>query len=109
MKSIPSPRLFAVALLLLGALIPAHAAKWTEGMKEGAPGLKSIGPLAFGPDGILFVADTAGAAIVAIDTGDTTAAKGPTKPLKVEGINQKIAALLGTSADQILINDLAVN
>jgi hypothetical protein len=109
MKPIASPRLFAVALLCLGALMPAHAAKWTEGMKEGAPGLKSIGPLAFGPDGILFAADTAGAAIVAIDTGDTTAAKGPAKALKVEGINQKIAALLGTSADQILINDLAVN
>ncbi len=29
--------------------------------------------------------------------------------LKVEGINQKIAALLGASADQILIEDLAVN
>ncbi len=77
-------------------------------MKEGAPALKSIGPLAFGPDGILFVADTKGAAIVAIDTGDTTPAA-DAKPLNVEGINQKIAGLVGASADQILINDLAVN
>src|SRR4030095_10662797 len=81
---------------------------WTQGMTEGAPKLKSIGPIAFGPDGILFIADTAGAAIVAIDTGDTTPAAG-TKPLKVEGINQKIAALLGASSDQVLLNDLAVN
>jgi hypothetical protein len=76
-------------------------------MKEGKPEFKSMGPLAFGPDGILFVADTRSAAITAIATGDTKAANA--KPLKVEAINQKIAALLGTAADQILINDLAIN
>jgi hypothetical protein len=77
-------------------------------MKEGNPALKSMGPLAFGPEGILLVADTKGAAIVAIATGDTKLAEGA-KLLKVEGINTKIAGLLGTSADQILIDDLAVN
>lgn len=86
----------------------ADAAKWTSGMKEGNPELKSMGPLAFGPDGVLFVADTKAAAIAAIATGDTKAAAN-SKPLKVEAINQKIAALLGASADQILINDLAIN
>src|SRR6185369_465745 len=95
-----------LSLLVAGAT--ARAADWTAGMKEGKPTLKSMGPLAFGPDGILFVADTKGAAVVAIATGDTTPAAGD-KPFKVEGINQKIAGLLGTSADQILINDLAVN
>ncbi len=86
----------------------AFAAATSADMKEGKLTFKSMGPLAFGPDGILFVADTKGAAVVAIDTGDTKAA-GSAQPLKVEGINQKIAALLGTAADQILINDLAVN
>ena len=50
----------------------------------------------------------AAAAVVAIATGDTTPAK-EAKPLKVEGINQKIAGLLGTSADQVLISDMIVN
>lgn len=86
----------------------AAAAKWTLGMKEGNPELKSMGPLAFGPDGVLFVADTKAAAIAAIATGDTRPAAN-SKPLKVEAINQKIAALLGSSADQILINDLVIN
>ena len=85
-----------------------QAANWTAGMKEGKPEFKSMGPLAFGPEGILIVADTKSAAVVAIATGDTTPAR-DTKPLKVEGINQKIAGLLGTSADQILISDMAVN
>jgi hypothetical protein len=84
------------------------AARWTADMKDGKPEFKSMGALTFGPDGVLFVADAQAAAIVAIATGDIKAA-GSAKPLKVEGINQKIAALLGTSADQILIEDLAVN
>ena len=77
-------------------------------MKEGKPEFKSISQLAFGPEGILFVADTKAAAIVALATGDTKPGAGTTT-LKVEGVNQKIAALLGTAADQILINDLVVN
>lgn len=80
----------------------------TTGMKEGNPALKSISQLAFGPEGVLFIADTKAAAIVAVATGDTTPAA-DTAMLKAEAINQKIAALLGTVADQIVIEDLAVN
>jgi hypothetical protein len=77
-------------------------------MKEGKLELKSAGPIAFGPEGILFIADTKAAAIAALATGDTKAAATSTLT-KIEGINQKIAGLLGASADQILINDLSVN
>jgi len=95
-----------IAMALLS--IQTNAANWTAGMKEGKVVLKSVGPLAFGPDGIFFVSDTKAAAILAIDTGDTKA-PASSGPLQVKGINQKIAALLGTAADQLLINDLAVN
>jgi hypothetical protein len=103
----PMLRSLTFAAALSFAAAPAFAINWTANFKEGAPNLKSIGQLAFGPDGILFAADSKSAAIVAIDTGDNKAASG--RPMKVEGINQKIAALLGTTADDILINDLAVN
>src|SRR5688500_5475556 len=97
------------ALLLAGVLLPgSQAVPSADGMKEGALTLKSAGPITFGPDGILFVADSKSAAIVALDTGDTKAA-GKSKALKVQGINEKLAALLGTSADQIQITDMAVN
>ena len=43
---------------------PAPAVEMTSGKVQ----LQSAGPLAFGPDGVLFVGDTVGAAIVAIDT-----------------------------------------
>jgi hypothetical protein len=82
------------------------------GLKEGSPDLKSAGPLAFGPPGILFVADPLGAAIFAVDTGDVTKGEksaSAVKELKVEAIDEKVAALLGTSPREIAINDLAVN
>src|SRR4051812_6596604 len=101
-------RSFALALAALGLIAAqSHAINWTEGFKKGTPEIKSITQLAFGPEGILFAADSKAAAIVAIDTMDTNA--GNSTPIKIEGINQKLAALLGTSADQIQINDLAVN
>src|SRR5689334_4127700 len=75
-------------------------------MTMGKAQLKSAGQLAFGPDGILFVGDSVGAAIVAIDTGDTKPASGK---IEISGINQKIAAMLGSAPDQILVNDVVVN
>jgi hypothetical protein len=96
------------SLLLSSAMPGLCASHWTAGMKEGKPAFASMGPLSFGPDGILFAADTKGAVIYAIATGDTTPGHDG-GALKVDGINQKIAALLGTAADQILIEDMAVN
>src|ERR1051325_7689775 len=112
MKRIANYRLLTL-VVALGVLLPGAGASnsnWTDGMKEGKPAFKSMGPLAFGPEGILFVADTKAAAITAIVTGYKRDAVALVYPvIKVEGINQKIAGLLGTTADQILIDDLAVN
>jgi len=88
--------------------LKAEKTEWFNGMKEGKLELKSMSQLAFGPEGILFIADTKAAAVVAVATGDTKPVS-ETKPMKVERINQKVAGLLGTSADGILINDLVVN
>ncbi len=98
---------FVVALGAASGLWAASA-DLTAGMKEGAPDLKSVGPIEFGPSGILFVSDPAAASLFAIATGDTTpVANAPM--IKADGINQTIAALLGTTADQIQIRDVAVN
>jgi hypothetical protein len=85
----------------------AVAAPATTGMTMGKADVKSAGPLAFGPDGILFVGDSLGAQIVAIDTGDTKA--GASAAINVQGIDGKIAAALGTTADQISIRDIVTN
>ena len=100
---------FGLTSMLLGALaLAAPAADYTAGMKSGAPDLKMAGPITFGPDGILFIGDPVSAAVFAIDTGDRKAGGSPAK-VEVEAVNEKIASLLGTAPDEIMINDLAVN
>jgi hypothetical protein len=75
-------------------------------LAAGNSGLKSAGALAFGPDGVLFVGDSAGGAIAAIDTADRTPGSGK---VDVQGIDEKVAAMVGVNAGDILINDVAVN
>lgn len=95
------------AVLISLAASATPAAEKAEGLTRGTPELKSAGALAFGPPGVLFVGDHQGAAIFAIDTGDKTVS-GEGRP-KVEGIDDKIASLLGIDTKQLLFNDMAVN
>ena len=85
----------------------AFSATLSSSLKTGKADLKSAGPIAFGPEGILFVGDPMGAQVFAIATGDTKTAAGG--DMTFAALNEKIAAMLGTTSDQILINDLAVN
>jgi hypothetical protein len=91
---------------LSGTAILALCASST--LQPGKADLKSAGALAFGPDNILFVGDTPGAAIWALDVQDRPSSK-PAASIEIKGVNEKIAALLGTAPDQILINDTAVS
>jgi hypothetical protein len=107
-------RLLKVALLVVaGALLyvvvpifrpsPARAA---TGSGTG-PDLQSIGPISFGADGTLFVADNRAAAIFALDA---VALRGNAEPgtAAVDSVDQELAAMLGTDAASIAISDLAV-
>jgi hypothetical protein len=95
--------------LLVAALVLASAAtgRADDGLTKGTPELKSATALAFGPKGLLFVGDAAGATIFAIDTGDTKPAGD--KPLNVEKFGSKIAAALGVTDKDVKINDVKVN
>jgi hypothetical protein len=90
-------------LLVAGSLSAAD-----YGLKKGNPGLKSAGPLAFGPDAILFVGDPKGAAIVALDTADKPASPAA-GPIKVAKVDTQVASLIGATPKDILINSIAVN
>ena len=70
--------------------------------------LESVGPITFGPDNILFVADNQAAKIYALDV--ETLVSNTTLGLKnIMGIDQQIAALLGTDVREIAITDLAIS
>lgn len=83
------------------------AGPYLADVQTGNPGLKSVGSINFGPQGILVVADPQSAAIVAIETGDT----GPFAKLKnkVDDVYPLVAGVLGAPADGVQIVDMAVN
>ncbi|MEO8259152.1 MAG: hypothetical protein ABI868_17535 [Acidobacteriota bacterium] len=94
-----------IALVAVSAYGPATA---RLDAVETSPSLSSIGPLTFSPDGTLYAADPQAATIFALDLG-TAASGGAPGTASVAGIDQKIAAMLGTDAKEIAITDLAVH
>lgn len=96
------------AVIVIGLFATmSFSAALTESLKPGKAEPKSTGAMAFGPEGILFVGDSIGAAVYALDTQDRTASAAA--PIDIKGMNEKISAMLGTTRDEILINDLTVN
>jgi len=94
----------------LGLVIMAGArpeASMTSTLTLVSPELSSIGAMAFGPENILFVGDSEGAGVYALDVADDGHGSGDA--VSMLGVDRKIAALLGTTADEIVINDLAVH
>jgi hypothetical protein len=94
-----------LALVLAGATVPAAERLVPPAL---APAFSSIGPLSFTPTGVLFAADRQAATIFALTLG-AQASSGTPGTASVPQLDQKIAALLGTGADQITITDLAVH
>jgi hypothetical protein len=94
----------AVAFTVTAVRTPASP---VPEMPSGKVQLMSAGALAFGPDGVLFVGDSVGGSIIAIDTQDRKPVS--SAKINVEGVDAKIAALVGVTPDQIMINDVKVN
>jgi hypothetical protein len=79
-----------------------------EGFVDGALELKSAGALTFGADGILFVGDSRGGAVYGVAVDDRTPDP-HTGNVEIKSIDKRLATLLGTTADQVVIRDMAVN
>lgn len=94
----------AVALFMSSECDAAEA--W--GLQRGSVELKSAGPLAFGPDGILFVGDPTAAEIVAIATEDSSGDSAGTN-LQIADFQQTLANALNAPVDQVRVVDMAVN
>ena len=80
----------------------------TEDFIVGNPEIKSVNALTFGPEGILFIGDSRQAAIIAVDTKDSKSMAAP-ESVDLKNIDELIAAMVGTTADDIVIQDMAVN
>jgi hypothetical protein len=97
----------AAAVVALAALAAGRTGV-TAAVADEGPVLQSVGPLTFGPDGLLFAADTTAATIYALDLG-AQATGGKAGAADVDGIDQKIAAMLGSDATAIRVTDLAIH
>jgi hypothetical protein len=86
----------------------AVASTATYGMRVAPIQLQSAGVMHFAPDGILFLADSRAGAVYAIDVGeqhrDTSASL-----VRIDDVDQKIAAALGTTRDQIRVHDMVAH
>src|SRR5688572_11842656 len=96
----------AIALVVVTSGAPAAAPPAAD--TPAAPAFQSIGPLTFGPDGVLFAADTQAAAIYAVDLA-AVARGGAAGTKPIPAVDRQIAALLGTDVREISVTDLAVH
>jgi hypothetical protein len=80
----------------------------TEGMKSKTLLFKSISALEFSPEGVLFIGDSIQGKVFAINLKDTTASQ-IVEPPEILNLENKIAALVGAKASDILIHDMAVH
>jgi hypothetical protein len=113
-------------LLRIGTLSAAlvsgfgvSTAQAANGTRVGSGPLRSAGVLAFGPDNVLFVGDIASAAVHAFALRETDLAPQHGVELGnfqnfegrdlVRGLDQKLAALFGTTYDKIVVNDMVVH
>src|SRR4030095_2769596 len=95
--------MLSVFVVLALVATTAAAQDITGSLTAGKADLQSAGVMTFGANGVLYVADSLGAMIYAIDTQDRTPSTA--ESMNVTGLRDKIAGLLGTTPDQVLVND----
>ncbi len=98
--------LLPLALLAGLALFAASPMAYFD--KQGDPEIQSLGNLAFGPEGVLFAADSQSATIFALNIEDRYQDEGEER-FSVNNIDEIIAAKLGTTAGKVRIHDMAVH
>ena len=95
-----------IVCILAFACLQSVAVAAEFGMKQGTPELKSVGPITFGKDGVLFVGDPKAATVFAIDTQDRDGEPGDVK-LEMKEVERQAGGILGT--EKVAVNDFAVN
>jgi len=78
------------------------------GLVIGRAAIGSAGPIAFGPAGILFLADNTAAKVFAVDVADPGPASG-SEPFDLENVDAHVASFLGCDPGDVVIRDLAVH
>ncbi len=108
-KLLIASMLCCIALITISAITkPESESILKANFILGDPEIASVNGISFGPEGILFVGDSKNAMIYALDTKDTEKQEKGTA-INMADFDSKVAASLGTTADQVKITDMAVN
>ena len=96
--------ILALSLLLsFGVTIASN-----PGMKKGSPDVSSISVLSFNKAGILFIGDSFGGKVIAVDLKDDQE-NTENERLNIGDLESEVASFLGTKSNNILIHDMAAN
>ena len=104
-----SKLIYGAALILVAGITvwSLAGAEASVGMAVGEVELQSVGALELGPENILFVGDSEGARIVALEV-DFPAPSG--EPFEaISDLDEKIGAMLGVGARDVFIKDMVVH
>lgn len=104
------PRAFPVVALLAAILAAAAPAARAQGSGEAeSPAIRSMSVLEFLPDGTLLVGDSRAGAVWSLELPGEEPRGEVESPIRVMDLEGKLAAMLGASADEVMIHDLAVH
>jgi hypothetical protein len=78
------------------------------GLQVGTATVRSAGPIAFGPEGILFLADNAQAVVFAVDVADPGPPAG-SEPFDLASVDAHVASYLGCGVEDVVLRDMAVH
>lgn len=98
----------AAAVLITVAAADGAASDLSASFQSGNPEIRSMSALEFGPEGLLFIGDSRSGTIFVVDTEERTPGE-VVEDFAVPDLEGKIAAILGTTDDKIMIHDMAVN
>ncbi|MEO1053000.1 MAG: hypothetical protein AAFX87_20360 [Bacteroidota bacterium] len=105
-------KLYTILSLLLATTLAFAGTDKPTSLKAnfvlGSPEIQSINAITFGPEGVLFIGDSKSGKIFAIDTQDEEKVES-VEAVAVKKVDEQLAALMGTTADNIAIQDMAVN
>lgn len=96
-----------LVMLMSAAAVGINAAPDKPAMLRGNVSLKSASSILFNKDGILFVADPLAKQIFALDLKETGGTR--STEINASNIDERLGALLGVSAKDVVINDMAVS
>ena len=96
----------AVVVMAFSVLPSSTSLKYN--LEKGSPAIESMSKLSFGPDGILFIGDTRSASVFALNTDDTRS-NIQSDDVTAKDISKLFAESLGTTPEDIVIQDMVVN